>query len=349
VARREYEEPAQTVCSFHLEPVDGTALPPFVPGQFLTLAVRISADRTLSRCYSLSDKPNARSYRISVKRVGAPIRRPELPVGACSNHLHDRIQIGDVIKAKAPAGRFGVDSEPNVPMVLVAGGIGITPLLCMLRGGVASEPKRTVHLYYGVRQGAEHGFRAELDELALLHPNFHVYVVYSQPGPDDVVGMSHQQTGHIDVDLLRRTLPAGRHHFYVCGPPAMMASLIPALIEWGVQPEAIHHESFGPASGRSAQFSLRADRPGASPSLEVSFKKSGRTLVWDGNDANLLDFAERHQVPIESGCRSGSCGTCEVKLISGMVRYAEMPGHDIAPGHCLMCVGLPDSPLELEA
>ena len=349
VARREYEDRAHTLCSFHLEPVDGAPPPPFVPGQFLTFAVPLSADRTLTRCYSLSDGPNAGSYRISVKRVLAPVGRPELPAGACSNQLHDRLQKGDVIKAKAPAGRFVVAPEPSVPVVLIAGGIGITPLLCMLRGGLADEPNRTVHLYYGVRQGAEHGFRKELEDLARLHPNFRMNVVYSQPDPDDASGRDYQHTGHIDVDLLRRTLPAGRHRFYVCGPPAMMASLIPALGQWGVLPDDIQHEAFGPASARSAQASSRAAAPGASLSLEVMFRKSARTLVWDGRDANLLDFAERHAVPIESGCRSGSCGTCEVKLVAGTVRYAERPDHEITPGHCLLCVGVPDSPLQLEA
>ena len=349
VARREYEDRARTVCSFHLEPVDGAALAPFVPGQFLTFAVPISADRTLTRCYSLSDGPNAGSYRISVKRVLAPVGRPELPAGACSNQLHDRLQVGDVIKAKAPAGRFVVAPEPGVPIVLIAGGIGITPLLCMLRGGLAAGPNRTVHLYYGVRQGAEHGFRTELDELARLHPNFHLNVVYSQPGPADAAFQAFQHAGHIDVDLLRRTLPAGRHRFYVYGPPAMMASLIPALVEWGVLTGDIHHEAFGPASARSAPATSRAQAAGASPSLEVMFRQSARTLVWDGKDANLLDFAERHGLAIESGCRSGSCGTCEVKLIAGTVRYAEKTDHEITPGHCLLCVGFPDSPLELEA
>ena len=79
------------------------------------------------------------------------------------------------------------------------------------------------------------------------------------------------------------------------------------------------------------------------------FRKSARTLVWDGKDANLLEFAERHDLSVESGCRSGSCGTCEVTLISGTVRHAGNPDHDITPGHCLLCVGVPDSPLELEA
>lgn len=349
VVSRHFEDRAQTQCSFQLEPVDGVPLAPFLPGQFLTFALSIANGRTLTRCYSLSDGPHASSCRITVKRVLAPAGRPELPPGACSHYLHDRLQVGDVVKVKAPAGRFVVDPESSVPIVLIAGGIGITPLLSMLRGGLAAEPNRMVHLYYGVRHGSEHGFRNELEELARLHPAFHLNVVYSQPGPDDASGQDFQHVGHIDVDLLRRTLPAGRHRFYVCGPPAMMASLVPALVEWGVLPDDIHHEAFGPASARSAQASSRVEVPRASPSLEVMFRKSARTLAWDEKDTNLLDFAERHDLSVESGCRSGSCGTCEVKLLSGTVRYAEKPDHEISPGHCLLCVGFPETALELEA
>jgi hypothetical protein len=81
----------------------------------------------------------------------------------------------------------------------------------------------------------------------------------------------------------------------------------------------------------------------------VRFARSGRTLAWDGQDATLLDFAERHGVLIEAGCRSGGCGTCETRLVSGTVRYASAPDHDTAPGHCLVCVGTPGSALVLEA
>jgi ferredoxin-NADP reductase len=349
VARRQYEDRAHTLCSFHLEPVDGAPLPPFLPGQFLTFEVPVSADRTLIRCYSLSDGPGANSYRISVKRVLAPAGRPELPPGACSGHLHDRLQVGDIVRARAPSGRFVVDDDPGVPTVLIAGGIGITPLLSMLRGGLAAQAKRAVYLFYGARRGAEHGFKGELEELARLHPTFHVKVVYSQPDLDDLSGQDVPSAGHVDIDLLRRTLPAGRHQFYVCAPPPMMASLLPALLAWGVQPDDIHHESFGPASVQSAQVSSRAEGPRASSSFEVMFRRSARTLVWDGEDANLLDFAERHALSVESGCRSGSCGTCEVKVITGTVRYDLPPDREITPGHCLLCVGVPDGPLELEA
>jgi ferredoxin len=153
----------------------------------------------------------------------------------------------------------------------------------------------------------------------------------------------------VTVGLLRRTLPHGRHRFYVCGPPPMMESLVPALSDWGVLQEDIHHEAFGPASVRSVQISTKSPVSTVAASIEVNFRRTGRTLVWDGKDANLLDFAERHRVAVESGCRSGGCGSCETKLVSGTVRYAHQPDHDVAPGHCLLCVGTPASALVLEA
>lgn len=349
VETKRFEDAARTQCSFHLQPVDGVELAPFTPGQYLTFALSTASGRTLKRCYSLSDGPNPSGYRITVKRVLAPVERPELPPGACSSHLHDSVQIGDILKVKAPAGRFGALRDSSVPVVLIAGGIGITPLLSMLRGGLGADPSHPVHLYYGVRCGAEHAFKEELRELASRHPALRVNVVYSRPAPEDVSGRDFQHSGRIDVDLLRRTLPAGRHRFYVCGPPGMMASLIPALGQWGVLPEDIHHEAFGPASTRSAPPAPSADPSPAGTSIEVAFRRSARTLVWDGQDANLLEFAERHDISVESGCRAGSCGSCEVRVVSGKIRYAQQPEHEVAPGHCLLCVGVPDSRLEIDA
>ena len=87
----------------------------------------------------------------------------------------------------------------------------------------------------------------------------------------------------------------------------------------------------------------------AATTVEVRFQRSGRTLIWDGRDASLLDFAEQHGIEVESGCRSGGCGSCETRLLEGKVQYDHAPDHDVAPGHCLLCVGRPSSPLALEA
>jgi ferredoxin-NADP reductase len=357
VVRRVFEDRAQTQCSFYLEPVDGVSLPPFLPGQFLTFSLQVAdgaapparAQRAIVRCYSLSDRPDPRHYRVTIKRLPPPAGRADLAAGVSSNHFHDRVHEGDVLMVKAPAGHFVIDPDPNVPTVLIAGGIGITPMMSMLRWSLAEQPGRTVHLYYGLRNGDEHAFKPVLEQLAASHPNFHLNAVYSRADPNDVQGRDYQHAGHVDADLLRRTLPHGRHQFYVCGPAAMMQSLVPALAHWGVPRQDIHFEAFGPASVRFEDAESNEPVARLAAAVEVRFHRSGRTLAWDGQDANLLEFAERHGVAVDSGCRSGSCGTCETRLVSGTVAYAHPPDHDVAPGHCLLCVGTPASALVLEA
>jgi len=357
VIRREFEDASYTQCSFYLAPVDGVSLPPFRPGQFLTVGLEVANARseggvgvhTVTRCYSLSDTPESTSYRVTIKRVIAPIDRPDLPAGASSSHFHDRVQEGDVLRLKAPSGHFCIDPDASVPAVLIAGGIGITPMMSMLRWCLAEQPGRRVNLYFGLRNGDEHPFKHQLEQLASLHPHFHLTMVYSRPGPTDVIGRDYNAVGHIDIELLRRTLPHGRHRFYVCGPAAMMASLVPAIIDWGVPEQDLHYEAFGPASVHIARILPETPPPILATAVEVHFQRSGRTLAWEGRDESLLEFAERHGIVVDSGCRSGSCGTCETKLISGTVHYTHEPDHDVVPGHCLLCVCTPRSTLVLEA
>jgi Na+-transporting NADH:ubiquinone oxidoreductase subunit NqrF len=206
-----------------------------------------------------------------------------------------------------------------------------------------------MHLYYGVRSSADQAFRIALSTLASLHPALTLHVVYSRPEPTDQPQRDYHHVGHIDIDLLRRTLPHGKHEFYVCGPAPMMQGLVPALRDWGVHDSDLHYEAFGPASVKPAAAMSQASGPSTPSPVEVRFERSGRTLSWDGQEGNLLDFAERHGLTVESGCRSGGCGACQTRLIEGTVTYADKPDHDIDPGHCLLCVGKPSTPLVLEA
>jgi ferredoxin len=127
----------------------------------------------------------------------------------------------------------------------------------------------------------------------------------------------------------------------------MMQTLVPALADWGVPVADIHFEAFGPASIKLPGAPDVA--VAALSAVEVRFQRSARTLSWDGRDTSLLDFAERHGIAVESGCRSGGCGSCETRLLEGTVQYGHAPDHDVAAGHCLLCVGRPTSPLVLEA
>jgi hypothetical protein len=303
----------------------------------------------ITRCYSLSDLPVPETYRITVKRVLAPPDRPEAPPGIASAHLHDNVQENDVIEIRAPAGQFFLDPDPTIPVVLVSGGIGITPMMSMLRWSFDEQPDRVIYLFHGLRHGREHAFKTALEGFARLRANFHLNIVYSRPDPDDILGRDFQHAGHVDIALLKRMLPQGKHDFYVCGPPAMMESLVPALRTWGIPEQNIHFEAFGPASVHSTVRALPDAVLVGTEQMDIAFRRSRRTLRWDGRDASLLDFAERHGIAVDSGCRSGSCGSCETKLISGTVRYAQKPDHDIFPGSCLLCVGVPASPLQLDA
>jgi ferredoxin len=128
----------------------------------------------------------------------------------------------------------------------------------------------------------------------------------------------------------------------------MMESLVPGLAQWGVAAGDIHFEAFGPASVRlPADASPKVEVNAALP-MSVNFRRSGRTLAWQGKQASLLDFAEAHGIQVESGCRSGSCGSCVSNVISGTVGYDSPPDFDLAPGQCLLCVGKPREALVLD-
>ena len=354
IERDVFEDPSRAQWSLHLRPVDDKPLPAFLPGQYLTFSLDVAspgtgAKRSLVRCYSLSDQPNPKTYRISVKRVPAPPGRMNLPPGAASTFLHDTVKVGDILKVKAPAGQFVLDVQSDVPAVFIAGGVGVTPMISMISWSLTHQPARRLSLFYGVDGSVDHAFKADLSQLAAIHPALQLVVVYRLPGPCDVEGEDFQQSGLIDLALLRRILPHGRHVFYVCGPPAMMAALIQGLAEWGIAKSDIHFESFGPPSFGDVRVAGKNTAFWGSKALDIRFQMSRRTISWTGEDLNLLAFSERHSIPVEAGCRTGNCGSCETRIISGDVRYEHQPNFRVAAGSCLLCVVTPVSNLVLEA
>ncbi len=159
VERKVPEDSAGQVCSFYLVPEDGKPLPPFLPGQFLTFQLDIPAPaggtQTVVRCYSLSDAPQPNRYRISVKRAPSPIGSAH-PPGASSNYFHDLVEVGSTLKVRAPGGHFHIDRS-DAPVVLIGGGVGITPMLSMLNWCLTAQPGREVWLFYGVRNRVRAG------------------------------------------------------------------------------------------------------------------------------------------------------------------------------------------------
>jgi ferredoxin-NADP reductase len=248
---------------------------------------------------------------------------------------------------RAPSGHFHLIEEGDLPIVLIAGGIGITPLLSILNTLAHRSDPREVWLFYGVRNGSEPIMKEHLKALRDSHPVLHLHVCYSQPLADDEPGRDYQHEGWVDLQLLRRTLPFGRYEIYLCGPPPMMESLVPALEDLGVAPENLHYESFGPASLSRRRLPAQTEPAAADRAIAVRFGRSEKTVPWDPKAGSLLGLAEDQGIRVESGCRAGSCGSCQTAIESGEVEYLQTPDADIAPGHCLLCIAKPAKDLTL--
>ncbi len=352
VVRRELENKNQSICSFYLLPVDGKPLPTFKPGQFLTFKLQIDGPvkgkaKSVVRCYSLSDAPRTDYYRVSIKRVPAPAGLPDVPAGASSNFFHDHVQQDSRLMIKPPSGHFHLMDEMPLPVVLIGSGIGITPMLSMLNALLESKTTREVWLYYGVKNGDEHIMKKHFQALDRAHDNFHLHICYSAPNETDVEGPDYQHKGRIGIPLLQNTLKLMRYQFYVCGPKSMMESLIPGLEELGVSSHDIYYESFGPASlGKHKKIGPHIT---ASDPITITFGKSGKSLAWDSAVGSLLEFAENNGIDVDSGCRAGSCGSCQTAVSAGETEYNQQPDADVEPGHCLLCITTPKGNITLDA
>lgn len=351
VERKVVEDSTNSVCSFYLKPEDGQPLPHFLPGQFLTFQLDIpnavGETKQIIRCYSLSDSPSNDHYRISIKRAPSPVNSDFSP-GHSSNYFHDQVGVGSRLQVRAPAGHFHIDHS-DAPVVLIGGGIGITPMLSILNWALSEQPGREVWLFYGVRNGRELVMKSRLETLAATHPNFHLHFCFSNPLAEEVAGRDFQHGGRIDVALLRTQLPLKPFHYYICGPTPLLESLVPALEDWGVPDAHIHFEAFGPSSVKRRPAATTAAQSVPSTSdIVVTFGQSGKQLPWHPATANLLDFAEAIGISVNSGCRAGSCGSCQTKILAGEVAYTQPPEYDPEPGTCLLCMCKPKTNVTLE-
>ena len=334
--------------SFYLVPHDGKVLPPFLPGQYLTFNLRLpDREKPLVRCYSLSDSPSRTDYyRVSIKRQGPPPKVPDAPPGLSSNFFHNNLHSSDIVDVKAPSGNFFLDLSKHHPLVLIGGGVGLTPMISMLNAICDTSLQRETWFFYGIRNGDEHIMREHLEALEAEHENVHVRVCYSNPKDDEVEGEGFHHNGRVGVDLLKKVLPSNNYEFYICGPPPMMESLTADLRDWGVPDQDVFFEAFGPASVKKT---APAQVSAAATGQAVPFARSNKTITWDGSHGSILELAEANAVELDFGCRAGSCGTCITAVKSGEVSYVEEPGSLPESGSCLACIAVPKSDLALDA
>ena len=225
------------VTSFVFEARDGGPLPLFRAGQHLPIELHVpGVEEPVRRTYSLSGAPSDRRYRISVKRE---------PLGLASRHLHDDVEVGTILDARAPAGDFLLPCN-RCPVVLVSAGVGVTPLASILHDLAAKQNGHPVWFVHGVRDGDHHPLADEIRALAADNPDVRVHVAYSRPRPEDELGTHYDSLGRIDGELLARLVGDLDGHFMLCGPTGFMAQVQSDLEERGVCPERIHTETFGP-------------------------------------------------------------------------------------------------------
>ncbi|SHK20801.1 nitric oxide dioxygenase [Hathewaya proteolytica DSM 3090] len=223
------------VTSFYFKAVDGGKLQLHKPGQFLPIDVNSKDEKYKSamRTYSLSMKPNEEIYRISVKKVEG---------GLISTYLTDEFKVGDVIKALPPTGKFVLNENSNKPLVLLSGGIGITPLLSMLYEAVNS--KREIIFVQAVQNSSVQTFGDDIKNLQKYYGNLKSIVFYSKPLPEDIVHEDYDFEGYLTEQWIKDNLPWDGD-FYFCGPPPFMSNIENALKAMAVKEENINFEFFG--------------------------------------------------------------------------------------------------------
>ena len=336
------ERESESVVSVYLADPDGAAVPPALPGQFLTLRLTVGDGPPLLRSYSLSGAPGADTYRISVKRE---------PHGAGSRFVHTRVHAGDTLEVAAPRGTF-VLQPGDSPVLLISAGVGATPVLAMLHALADSRSARDIWWLHGARNLAEQPFAAESRSLLAQLASGHQYICYSRPGPNDVAGRDYQTEGRLSASVLAALgLPRGAQT-YICGPVAFMADTSAALATMGI--DQIHTEIFGAAPAQTPGIAAAAARPPHPPpgapgeGPQVAFARSGLTVEWGAGYASLLELAEACDVPVRWSCRTGVCHTCETNLMSGSVNYAPDPVDAPADGSALICCSQPAGDLALD-
>ncbi|MGK7376635.1 NO-inducible flavohemoprotein [Planococcus sp. 1R117A] len=222
---------SEIITSFYLKPADGSHVPTYIPGQYISVRVSIPGEEYMMiRQYSLSQASKPDEFRISVKREA-----DNDPNGIVSIFLHKQIKEGDRLEVSAPAGVFVLDAAKTTPVAFISGGVGITPMMSMFETVATSTPERPTVFLHGARNRYQHAFEEDIRHFAERMENASYKTVYSD-----------EENGFITREMLEEFVdPSG--DAYVCGPVPFMVSMIRELRNIGMQDEQIHYEFFGPA------------------------------------------------------------------------------------------------------
>jgi ferredoxin-NADP reductase/MOSC domain-containing protein YiiM len=332
-----------TVCSIYLAAADGSPLPAARAGQYLTLRVIGAGTPAPVRSYSLSSAPGANTYRISVKQE---------PHGTASGWLNQHLTAGALLEVAAPRGEFTLDARTG-PVLLIAAGIGVTPVLAMLHQLAAARNEQEVWWLYGARSPAEHPFAAEAHQLLASLPHAHEHTCYSAATAAER-HRAHAAAGRLTKDKLAALGIPANASAYICGPASFMTDIRDALTALGVNAANIHTELFAALPtinpGLTGQHPVAPHQPPgpAGDGPRVTFARSGITTAFGSRWRNVLDLADACDVPTRWSCRTGVCHTCITLLLSGEYSYDPHPLEPPADGQILICCTQPKTDLVLD-
>ena len=243
-------EETPNVKTFRFVGTDAGAIPfTFIPGQFLTFSAEIDG-KPIRRSYTIASSPTQHHY------VEITVKREEL--GAESRYLHDHVAIGDRIEVSGPSGVFTFTSAEADSIVLIGGGVGITPLMCIVRYLTDSAFPGDIFFLYAARTPQDFIFREELDYLVKRHRNLHVSATMARAEGTSWTGT----VGFISKEFIAHAVPdIARRRVHVCGPPPMMEAVKAQLLELGVARGKIKTEAFGPALGAAPAPAATPGRP----------------------------------------------------------------------------------------
>jgi MOSC domain-containing protein YiiM/ferredoxin-NADP reductase len=334
------------VISLSLQPTDRRRLTTPLPGQFVVLRLRPTANvAPFFRSYSLSGPPSDEQYRVSVKVE---------PKGAGGTYLNSAIGPGDVLDVSEPRGSFVLQSGDG-PVVLLSAGIGATPVLAMLHVLATAASPREVWWLHGARNRKSHSFAAESRRLLGTLARGRAHTRYSRPDTEDREGQEYDATGHLEMKVLDELGVPREGDFYLCGPSSFLSELKAGLTARVVPSDRIHSEIFSGGPSLMPGVVGAAVRPPHQPEGTpgtgplVSFARSGIAVRWRPSvDQSLLELAEACDVPVRWSCRSGVCHRCESGLISGSVAYQPDPLDSPAEGNVLICCSRPQGDVVID-
>lgn len=327
---------SSTVKTFRFKPPNRKARFKFVAGQYVDIVMTIDGEQ-VNRPYSISSASTQRdSFDVSIKREAD---------GYVSIYMNDQVKIGDTFEITGPFGDFCFGGKGSKSIVLLGAGVGVTPLMSMIRSLRADKWSGNVTAIFGFRDVKDTLYEDELRALAAAWPKFELIFTYSGKGAKPSAegeGLVFVDTGRLNADKIESFLTdLNTHSYYCCGPDKMMADIEHGLIEKGVAADKFHMESFTAAE---MDFSKGGE-------FEISFLKSNVKVVSQPGETILIT-AERAGVKIPSSCRNGTCMLCQSKLCLGTIEMHNADNLDddeLESGELLTCQTYPRNDCHIEA